>query len=248
MNRALLAVPVAALAVAGTLIVTAGGGGTPPARAADTTSSSSDEGVVVDGVGRVTGTPDVLRATLGVSLRRGDVSSALQDANKLQTSVRESLRRNGVAVADLQTSDVSIYPSYDNKGKPNGYQVSETLTAKLRNLEKAGKALTDAVNAGGNSATLQGVSFALEDNAALLAKARDAAFADAKSKAQRYADLAGVPLGALQLVTESVSEPSNPSPYASGATGAFDAARAAVPVDAGTSQLSVSVRVRWALR
>ncbi|MCW2598278.1 MAG: hypothetical protein JWM02_107 [Frankiales bacterium] len=140
---------------------------------------------------------------------------------------------------------MSVYPAYDNKGRRDGYSVSETLTAKLRDLKKAGKTISNAVLAGGNSATLQGVSFALEDNVALLGKARDAAYAQAKDKALRYAGLSGRQLGEVQLVTESTSAPqdlSRAKGFAAGPAGS------AVPIDPGSSQVSVSVTVRWALR
>lgn len=205
---------------------------------------ASTNGIVVDGTGLTSGTPDVLRVVLGVTVRRGDVSSALEAANSRQNRLRNVLKKGGVQAKDLQTSEVSVYPSYDNRGRPNGYQVSETLTAKLRNLTKAGRLITDAVNAGGNEAVVQGVSFTLEDNVALLAQARDAAFADAKAKAERYADLSGRALGAVQLITESTSAPVQRYAYDS----AKAASRSPVPIEPGTSDISVSVTVRWALR
>ena len=246
MNRTLLATPFVAAAV-GVAFVLGGGHLTRAAAVEDPPSSSS--GIVVDGLGKVTGTPDVLRVTLGVSVKRADVTTALNDANNLQNKVRAALRKNGVAAKDLQTSDVNIYPSYDRKGHRDGFSVSETLTAKLRDLAKAGRAMTDAVVAGGNAATLQGVSFALEDNVALLSKARDAAYADAKAKADRFAELSGRNLGQVELITESTSAPQALKQYDQfrGAAGA-SAALSAVPLDPGTSQVSVSVTVRWALR
>jgi uncharacterized protein YggE len=245
MKPTVVAAPLVVVAVVGAFLVGGGRTTTRVAVAADTPTSTN--GIVVDGLGKVSGTPDVLRATLGVSVRRNDVSTALRDANALQSSVRAALRRDGVAAKDLQTSEVSIYPSFDNKGNRDGYSVNETLTAKLRNLDKAGRAISDAVTAGGSSATLQGVTFALEDNVALLGQARDAAYAEAKAKAQRYADLSGRALGQVQLVTETTSPPQELYQYGRAASAAKDA-QSAVPVDPGTSQVSVSVTVRWALQ
>ena len=215
-----------------------------PAVAADVAAATS--GIAVDGLGQVSGTPDVLRVVLGVSVRRPDVSRALADANARQARLTAVLRRHGVAAKDLQTSDVNVGTSYDNRGRRNGYQVTETLTAKLRDLRDAGQAITDAVNAGGSEAVLQGVSFSLEDNAALLAQARDVAFADAKAKAERYAQLAGRTLGPVELVTESTATAPQPVPYAAGLSAL--AGKPAVPISPGTSDVSVTVSVRWALR
>lgn len=236
------------IATAAAAVVLYGGvrGTSRPALAA--TAPATTRGVVVDGVGRTSGTPDVLRVSLGVSVQRGDVSSALTAADACQTRLREALRRQGVAAGDIQTSDVSASPTYDNRGRTDGYQVTESLVAKLRDLKRAGKVITDAVAAGGREAVLQGVSFSLEDNTALLVKARDAAFADALAKAQRYAQLAGRSLGDVQLVTET-STPAQPVdargyPSAAGAAGLA----LQVPIDPGTADVSVSVTVRWALR
>jgi uncharacterized protein YggE len=206
---------------------------------------TTTNGVVVDGVGRVSGTPDVLRVTLGVSVRRGDVSSAMAAASTRQNKVRAALRHRGVADRDLQTSDVSVYPETDSRGRPIGYRVTETLTAKLRHLDTAGRAIADAVDAGGNETVVQGVSFALEDNAALLAQARDDAYDDARTKAERYARLSGRSLGDVQLVAET-ADPAQAQPVPYGALA--DKAAASLPIDPGTSDVVVTVTVRWALR
>ena len=224
-----------------------GGGHAPQHAAVAADVPATTNGIVVDGIGKVSGTPDVLRVTLGVSVHRSDVSSALSAANSRQARIRAVLSKAGVASKDVQTSDVNVYPDYDSKGRPNGYRVSETLTAKLHDMKKAGRAISDAVEAGGDDAVVQGVSFSLEDNAGLLAQARDAAFADAKAKAERYASLSGRTLGAVELITEaSNGSQVYPMPYAYDS--ATRGASKAVPIDPGTSDVSVSVNVRWALR
>jgi uncharacterized protein YggE len=213
--------------------------------AAAAASDPAQQGVVVSGLGKVSGTPDVLRVQIGVEVRRADVSSALRDASVVQNRVRAAIRRDGVDPKDMQTADVSLYPSYTRKGAPNGYSVSQSLTVKVRNLPRAGKTIGDAVTAGGNAARVQGVSFALEDNAALLEQARDAAYGEAKKKAERYASLSGRQLGQVELVSEQVPDGAQPMKYAADLAAA---PMASLPIDAGQSQVSVSVTVRWSLR
>ncbi|MBK5308096.1 MAG: SIMPL domain-containing protein [Frankiaceae bacterium] len=243
-RTALLAIPLVAIVAGGYL---AGTVHTPSAATA-AAEDPAQQGILVSGIGKVSGTPDVLRVQLGVEVHRVDVSTALRDANGLQNRIRSAVRRNGVDAKDMQTADVSIYPSYNNKGVPNGYQVTQSLTLKLRNLVKAGKTIGDAVTAGGNAARVQGVSFALEDNAALLEQARDAAFGEAKKKAQRYAQLSDRQLGAVELVSEQMPQGEQPMPYARQAFDAAASKAAEVPLDAGQSQVSVSVTVRWSMR
>lgn len=239
-RTALLAVPLAAVLAAGYLAGAVHS--SRPAAAASTDPAA--EGVVVSGLGRTSGTPDVLRVELGVQVRRPDVSTALRDANTVLSRVRAAVRDGGVDPKDVQTSEVSLYPAYTSKGAPNGYSVSEMLTVKLRDLGRAGRTIGAAVEAGGNAARVQGVSFALEDNTALLEKARDAAYADAKAKATRYAELSGRGLGQVELVSEQLPTQPQPVAYA----GSSAAVGSAVPLDPGQSQVSVSVTVRWSLR
>jgi uncharacterized protein YggE len=243
-RTALLVIPLAAVVGVGYLVGTV----RQPQPATAAASDPAQNGVVVSGLGKVSGTPDVLRVQLGVEVRRADVSAALRDANAIQNRVRNAVRADGVDPKDMQTEDVSLYPSYNSKGVPNGYTVSQSLTLKLRNLAKAGQTIGDAVTAGGNAARVQGVSFALEDNAALLEQARDAAYHEARKKADRYAELSGRSLNQVELISEEIPQGNQPVPYAMADSSAAGQKSAAVPLDAGQSQVSVSVTVRWSLR
>jgi uncharacterized protein YggE len=242
-RTALLVLPIAAVVGVGYFVGTV----QQPQPATAAASDPAENGVVVSGLGKVSGTPDVLRVQIGVEVRRADVSAALRDANEIQNRVRSAVRRDGVDAKDMQTADVSLYPSYSNKGVPNGYTVNQSLTLKLRNLAKAGKTIGDAVIAGGIAARVQGVSFALEDNAALLEQARDAAYHDARKKAERYAELSGRALNQVELISEEIPQADQPVRYAM-ADSVAGAKSAEVPLDAGQSQVSVSVTVRWSLR
>ena len=98
--------------------------------------------------------------------------------------VTAALRADGVAAADIQTSGLSIWPNYPaNSQTPNGYSVSESLTATLNSLAAAGAQIDAAVHAGGDATTVSGISLNLTDTSALLAQARARAVADATAKA-----------------------------------------------------------------
>jgi uncharacterized protein YggE len=226
---------------------TGGGGGTPAyaATPGPAQPSAAFPGITVSGVGRVTGVPDTLTAEFGVSVTRDDVSTALSDASATLNRVRAALARGGVAAADLRTSTVSVQPNYrydEGRQSIDGYLATESLTAKLRDLAKAGGLITAAAGAGGNATTVGGVSFDLSDDTALLNTARDAAFRDAKAKAQRYAKAAGRKLGPVVRISETVGG-TGPSPAANAAKGED----VAVPIDPGTAQLSVTVDVVFGL-
>jgi uncharacterized protein YggE len=213
-------------------------------------SADKSQGVTVAGLGRVTGTPDVLNVRIGVEVRRGDVDAALQGANQTITHIRDAFRKSGVADRDLQTSGLAISPTYTNKGSINGYSVSESFNAKLRNLSHAGKTISAAAKAGGNSVRIDSIYFDLEHDTALVKSARTAAFAEAKAKAQQYADASGRNLGAVTSISEQVSQP--PNVYADQLRSSIDVGKAAsfaaVPIEAGTQDVTVTVTVVWAFR
>ena len=211
------------------------------------TTSAGGPGITVGAKANVAGTPDTLRLDLSVVATAASVSEALASANRSADAVQKSLLANGVEKKDLQTSGLNIAPDYDysNNAAPRlkGYQVTESVSAKLRNLGKAGDAIGKAVSAGGNAVRVNGISLDLEDTGALVSSARDKAFAGAKAKAEQYAKAAGRTLGDVVSIAEDVAIPS-PIPYA-----AADSARlASVPIQPGSQDVSVSVTVVFAMR
>jgi uncharacterized protein len=213
-------------------------------RAALLSSSGPPAKITVTGTGTVTGTPNQLVLSMGVQVNGPSVGSALRSANRATRRVTAALRGRGVAAADIQTSDLSIWPNYQNNSQtPDGYAVSESLTATLRHLGVAGAQIQAAAAAGGNATTVDGISLNLSDTSALLARARAAAVTDAKVKAGQYARALGRPLGPALSVTDA----SPTQPYAF-PNGDLTAARShSVPISPGSQQLSVSVTVVFAL-
>jgi len=221
-----------------------------PTTPSATTPVSGGPGITVSGRADVAGTPDTLRLDLSVVATASSVSGALASANRSADAVQKSLLANGVQRRDLQTSGLSVQPEYDysNGAAPRlkGYQVSESVSAKLRNLGRAGNAVGQAVSAGGNAVRVNGISLDLEETSALVSSARDKAFADAKAKAEQYARAAGRRLGEVMSITEDVSTPSPIAmPYAAG-----DSAKlaASVPIQPGTQNVGVSVTVVFSMR
>ena len=246
------------LALGGAVVIGLTGNSAAPKAAAlntypvgDQTAMSPDAfpGVTVDGVGKVTGTPDTLILNLAISKTAPDVSTAMNQVSGTMKAVQDALTAAKVAPADLKTSGLDVGPKYDysnGKQTPTGYTATESLTVTLRDTQSAGATITAAVAAGGDATQISGLSTDLQNNGALLNTARDAAFADAKSKATQYAKSAGRPLGAVVRVQENVSPATQPVNYGSpaAASGAIDKA---VPVQMGSTDLTVQVTVVFAL-
>ena len=214
-----------------------------------TTPAIVGPGITVGGRADVSGTPDTLRLDASVVATAPSVSESLASANRSAGAVQKSLLSSGVQKKDLQTSGLDIQPNYDypNGGTPRlkGYQASESVSAKLRNLSSAGNAIGKAVSAGGNAVRVNGISLDLEDTGVLVSSARDKAFADAKAKAEQYAKSAGRSLGEVMSIAEDVSaSPPIAMPYGLSAV----AKPADVPIQQGTQIVSVSVTVVFSMR
>jgi uncharacterized protein YggE len=208
-------------------------------------SASADqqlETVQVSGKGEAFGDPDVLTANFAVETTGPTVDDALGRATAAATRMRDTLIRAGVARTDLQTANAGISSTRNDDGKITGYTVTQGLTAKIRDLPRAGTLLSTTINAGGDAARLNGVAFAIENDAALLTEARKKAFADARQKAELYAGEAGRPLGRVVKVTEATTD--------GGGWGGdrMLAADSPMVLEPGRLRLTVTVTVEWLLQ
>ena len=235
MKRAL---STAAMLALGALTLTACASGSSPAAA----SGGADvPGITARGVGTITGTPDVVTVVLGVQTQGPSAQGALDANTRQATALINMLKSKGVADADLQTSELSVNPSYNpSNGKISGYEVTNQVTATLHDIAGAGGIIDAAGDAAGDAVRVQQLSFSIDDDSALRAKARADAVKQAQTQARQLAEAAGVRLGNIRSITESPSAPP-PSPLYKQS---MDAAGAApVPIQPGSQKLSVSVEV-----
>ena len=201
-------------------------------------------GVQVEGLGTAIGKPDVLRVTFGVENSAESVDEALTAANEAARRVLAALRDADVEEQDVQTVNVSVWPRHSPEGEEiTGYTARHDLLVTLRSVDQAGETIAAVVEAGGNAARVQSLTYALEDDEALREQARAKAFADARRKAEQYAELAGRELGDVVWVNEQV-HPSGPMPYAADSAAGGEA----VPLAPGSTTVTVTAEVRWSLR
>jgi uncharacterized protein YggE len=206
---------------------------------ATTSGADPAPGITAHGVGQISGTPNVLTISVGVQTTAGHAVDALGQNGQKARAVIDALKGNGVADKDIQTSQLSLWPHYTSPNVLTGYDVSDTVTAKLRDVGRAGQAIDAAVAAAGDAGRLQGVSFSFDDDTGLKAQARHDAVVQARAQAQQLADAAGVKLGALRSLTETSQSTPWPVQFAGATGGAVPAAP--TPIQAGTQNLTVEV-------
>jgi uncharacterized protein len=239
------AVTVVGLAVAG---CGSSGGSSKAKTAATLTALASPTAVTpgptinVAGHGEVEGTPDVMTVTMGVQTTDPSAQAALQHNNDRANALITSLKSQGVAAKDIQTVDLNVSPNFDKYFHVTGYSASNTVSAKLRDLSKAGKVIDVAALTAGPDVRFQGVTFSIDNTSALVAKARADAIRDALAQGKEFAGAAGVKLGAIRTIDDTGTALPQPQ-YFAGRAAAVNAQDSTVPLEPGSQQLSVDVTV-----
>ena len=220
---------VAAVAVAGGAVRGASGAG----------ATEIQRGITVSGTGTVTTVPDRAAFAFGVTSRARTASDALDANGAAMSKVIAALKTAGVDAADVQTAEISLSPRVSDSGETIlGYEVSNTVTAKLHDVGKAGDVIDAAVRAGAD--TVSGPNLFKSDQDALVRDALKTAVANARAKAEAIAAAANVQLGRVTSVVESGAPVPVPIAVERGAP-------AATPVEPGTQELQASVTVTFSI-
>jgi len=216
-----------------------------PANGAGTTDNRF---ITVTGVGTISVVPDAVRFNATVSALASTNAAALSSASKSAVAVRAALKDAGVAIKDIRSANISVYPEYnwtqEAGTKITGYRASQSFDVLVRSASKAGTIIEVVVKAGGDNVQLGGVIPVTLNPSLATEEARAAAVANAKSKASSYAKLLGTSIGKV-LSLEEQSSPIYSSPFPMAKAGAADAA--AVEIDLGEQDVTVTITVRWAL-
>lgn len=192
--------------------------------------------------------PDAAHASLSVVATDPKSAQAAQSAAAASTTkVIAALKTAGVDEADIATQAINVGPTYDYPAAGGqtltGYQAAQSLTVTLRDLTTAGSTLDSVIAAGGNTARVDSLTTFVTDPTVAANKARAQAVDIAKAQAEQYAQLLGFSLGAVASVSESTNS-NGPMPVAM-ADASAGAEKVPTPIEAGTTQVSVSLQISW---
>ncbi len=224
-------------------------GATTPVQAAGCGSSSPR--LTVQGTGQASATPDVLTAVFSFNTTAGSSSAALAADNTQVNQALAALAADGVARRDVQTTGLSLQAQYAYpKGVPilTGYQVTNTVSATLRNTSTAGAAIDAVVNASGDAAQINSLTFSFGDPARVEDEARSDAVHQAVAHAAAMAAAAGRRLGPVCSLTDNTQPSLLPQNRVFGADSAATASQGApVPLEPGTQVQTDQVTMVYAL-
>lgn len=182
--------------------------------------------ISMTGEGEVFGKPDVGQFTFTVRAEGEEASAAQSQSAEAVNTILAYLKEQGVEEKDVKTQGYNLTPRYTYEARPcavgmycppgeqvqNGFEVSQSVSVKVRDLDKAGELISGAGERGATD--LSGLSFTIDDESVLKAEARTMAIEDAKEKAQETARDLGVRL--VRMINYYEHE-NAPMPYYGGA-------------------------------
>ncbi len=204
--------------------------------------------VTVVGEGKSETAPDMATISLGVLSQGKTAAEVMRQNNAAVANVLEEIRSGGVAARDMQTSGLSLSPVWDNRSsisgeeRIKGFQASNMVTVRVRDLDRLGEILDRVVGAGANR--FNGLQFGVQKIQPLADAARQAAVKDAMRKAELYAQAAGVRLGRVLTISENGGG-AMPRPEMMRSAAAMDGM--SVPLAEGEVSVRASVTMVFAL-
>ncbi len=197
--------------------------------------------VEVVGAGSASSAPDTVAILARVQCEAPEVAAALGDASRRTAGMAQAARDHGVADSDLQTAGAGVQPQRDRDGqRVTGYTAYQSVKIRVRDQSRVGDLISALAGIAGNALAIDNISLELSDPAPLLRRAREAAFADAREKAEQYAALAGRTLGDVVWVSDLPARRPSPMPRYE-----MMAATSDMSMEMGEHTETTQVAVRW---
>lgn len=219
-----------------------------PAQAPAPIQQSTGTRLDISATGTVSRIPDLAIISAGVVTKSATATGAIADNAARMERVRAALKRAGIADKDIQTSSISLNPDYryDNGQAPvlTGYQASNNVSVKFRDIRNSGKILDALVAEGANQ--INGPSLTIDKPETAYDEARTKAVAAGRARAELYARSLGMRVVRLVSISEAGGYSRPPMPYARDAMVAQAVAK--TEIDPGSQDLEVTLAMSFELQ
>ncbi|GGK07283.1 SIMPL domain-containing protein [Luteimonas terricola] len=196
--------------------------------------------------GEASRAPDIATASAGVVTQAADANAAMRENAAQMTRVMTAIRAAGVAERDIQTTGINIHPSYrhveNEEPRISGYNASNTVSLKVRDIAKLGEVLDALVASGANN--VSGPSFGIDQPDAVYDEARRKALDQARARADMYAEALGLQVRRIVSISEGGGM-QQPRPMFAMRAMAMDSE--STPVAAGENTLEANLEVVFEL-
>src|SRR5690606_13260573 len=167
--------------------------------------------ISVSGEGKIKVVPDEAVISIAVETKGEESAKVKKENDVVVDKVLKYLKSTKINPKDIKTERVSLYPSYDYNKKKNYYMATQTISITLRDLSTYDVLMDELVKAGVNR--VNGVTFQSSEIEKLKPEARVMAVADAKKKAEDFANALGQKVGKAIVITDNSSPIYNPPYY-----------------------------------
>ena len=203
----------------------------------------------ISATGNVSRVPDLAIISAGVVTKSPTASGAIADNAARMERVRAALKRAGIADRDIQTSSINLNPDYryDNNQPPvlTGYQASNSVSIRFRDIRNSGKILDALVAQGANQ--INGPSLTIDKPEAAYDEARTKALAAGRARADLYARSLGMRVTRLLSVSEGGTNMPRP-PYPMAMMAQAERSDAKTAIEPGSQDLELTLAMSFELQ
>ena len=221
-----------------------------------TNKSSNEDRFSVNGSGTVYAKADIANMNVGLKTEvKKTAAEATKENSEQMNEILVVLKGLDIEAKDIKTNSYSLNPVYnwtETEGqKLSGYEVYQSVTLKIRDLEKIGDIIAKTTEKGANQ--VGGISFTIDDEYELKNEARELAITKAKEKAELIAAQTGMKLGKIVSVYENSYSPVMAYDYSNArkemaADEALGAGIEAPGIEAGQNEVKVEVTLMYEVK
>lgn len=217
--------------------------------------------ITVNGSGESYAIPDVATFSFTVTESSKTVEEAQNILNEKISKSLAVLKDASIDEKDIKTTTYNVYPKYEwkqvaclvypcpvGKNEMVGYEVTQNITVKVRDLKKVGDLVTEI---GKNEVSnISNVEFTVDNKEKYLAEAREDAIAEAKMKAKELSKQLGVKLGRILYYNENLDNPYYGEGYGMGGDGVMKSMIAPVKAELpqGESKITSNISITYEIK
>ncbi|MEK7122155.1 MAG: SIMPL domain-containing protein [Patescibacteria group bacterium] len=206
--------------------------------------------ISVSSEGKTTVEPDIAKISFSVVSEGVSPEILVRNNVKKMNAAIDFIKSKGIDAKDIKTTQYDLRPryEYDEKKKSSfisGYQMTQTVLVKIRDLIKPAEILGGLPELGINQ--IDSIAFEIDDQEKYLAEARNQAFAKARQKAEEMAKTNNVKLGKIINFSE-YQNGGGPIPYYYGGLERTESVKIAPSIQPGTQEITVSVNITYQIK
>jgi hypothetical protein len=205
--------------------------------------------ISISETGEVYAKPDLAMVSFSVVNEAKTIAQAMSYNTEKMNNVIETMKEQGIEEKDLKTIYFNINPRYEYTDEYYrnrvlvGYEITQQLQVKIRNIEKVGDIIEKATSAGAND--MGNLQFTIDDQDGLKKQAREQAIEKSKVKAEELSSKLGVKLGKVISFNENSYTPYYDTQNYLSKEEAVGMGGASPDVQTGENKITVSVNILY---